>query len=165
MGSAGARAPQVPRRRVLAALAVAPAALGLLAGCSTEAEEPAGPDPLVALADTARADAALAAAAVAADPALAPRLDPLRTARTEHAAALDAEIARIAPPAPAPTTTPTTATPSGAPPVAVTLVDVRAAVQGSGAAALAVALDLQADRIGLVASIAACCTTYAELLV
>jgi hypothetical protein len=53
------------------------------------------PDPLIALADAARADAALAAAAVADTPALAARIDPLREARTEHAAAFDAEVVRM----------------------------------------------------------------------
>lgn len=77
------------RRRVLAALALAPMAV---AGCALE-RTPDGPDPLLALADAARADAALAAAVVAADPGLAGRVDPLGAARTEHAAALD-EIGR-----------------------------------------------------------------------
>ena len=65
---------------------------------------------LVALADAARADAALAAAVIAADPTVAARIDPLRAARTEHAAALDAEIVRVG-------GVPSTATPSTAPAV------------------------------------------------
>lgn len=164
MGSAGAAAPGVPRRRVLAAFAVAPVALGLSAGCSI-AEEPAGPDPLIALAEAARLDAGLVAAAVAADPALAPRLDPLLAARNEHAAALDAEIARLAPTAPT-TGAPATGAPTtgAAVPGRATLEDVRVAVRGSGEAAAASALDVRVDRVGLVASIAACCATYAAVL-
>lgn len=147
------------RRRVLAALALAPMAV---AGCALE-RTPDGPDPLLALADAARADAALAAAVVAADPGLAGRVDPLGAARTEHAAALDAEIARRADAgarsAPAPATPP-----PAAPPAATRLADLRAAVTASGAAAAAAALILPAERVGLVASISACCATYGAVL-
>lgn len=144
------------RRRVLAALALAPVAV---AGCALDRTAD-GPDPLLALAAAARADAALAAAVVAADPALAERVDPLVAARTEHAAALDAEIARLAgEDAPAATTAAPTA-----PPVATGLADLRAAVIASGEAAAAGALALPAERVGLVASISACCVTYGAVL-
>lgn len=159
MSSAGTEPRRLPRRRVLAALAVAPAAMGLLGGCSIAPAAPPEPDSLTPLADAARADAALVAAAVAADPALAPRLDPLRDARTQHADALDAEIARLAatPSASAAPTTPPAPAPAG-------LADVRAAVQGAAEAATAAALELPADRVGLVASISACCAAYAAVL-
>jgi hypothetical protein len=158
-GTPGPRTRGVSRRQVLAALAAAPAAVGLLGGCTVGAAEPVGPDPLVALADSARADAALVAAALAADPALAPRLDPLSAARTEHAIALDAEITRLAP-----TSTPSPSAAPTAAPTPATLAEVRTALRGSGEAAGAAALELPADRVGLVASIAACCTTYAAVL-
>ncbi|WP_143517285.1 hypothetical protein [Pseudonocardia sp. MH-G8] len=144
------------RRRLLAGLLLVPPAL---AGCSlipgSGSDEP---DPLIALADAARADAALAAAAVAADPELAESLQPLVDARTEHATALDAEVARLDPgrPTPGPPPPPTTPQPG--------LADVRQAVLASGQAATDVALGLPAARTGLVASVAACCGTYAEVL-
>ena len=125
------------RRRVLAGLLLLPPAV---AGCALgRAAGPTEPDPLIALADAARNDAALAAAAVAATPDLADRVRPLADARTAHAAALDAEVARADPDRAAvrPTTTP--------PPPAS-------------------AVTLPVDRVGLVASVAACCAAYAEVL-
>lgn len=151
-------APAAPsRRRVLTGLVLAPVALAALPGCSAMADD--GPDPLVALADAARADAALAAAVVAAEPGLAERVDPLRDARTAHAAALDAEVARLAG---APTPAPAAAGPPGS--AAAELPALRAAVTASAAAAAAAALDLPVERAGLVASVSACCATYAAVL-
>jgi len=144
------------RRRVLAGLLLLPPAV---AGCALgRAAGPDEPDPLIALADAARADAALAAAAVAADQGLASALQPLVEARTQHAAALDAEIARLNPsrPTPAPA-----ARPSGRPGRS----EVQQAVLASGRAAGNVALAMPPERVGLVASVAACCSTYAEVLV
>jgi hypothetical protein len=144
------------RRRLLAGLLLVPPAV---AGCSLGSDPGSDePDPLIALADAARADAALAAAALAADPELADALRPLADARAEHAAALDAEIARLEPDRPTPGPPPPPATPEPG------LADVRQAVLASGRAASDVALGLPAERIGLVASVAACCSTYAEVL-
>jgi hypothetical protein len=142
------------RRRVLVALGLAPFALtgcGLLGGADD------GPDPLLALVAAARADAALAAAVVAAEPDLAERVDPLVAARTEHAAALDAEVRRLDPGADPPPPPPPAAAPA-------TLAALRDAVAASGTAAGDAALELPAERIGLVAAVAACCTTYAAVL-
>ncbi|MDN5932441.1 MAG: hypothetical protein L0I24_15480, partial [Pseudonocardia sp.] len=72
-----AGAATVSRRRVLAALALTPVAV---AGCAFD-RTPDGPDPLLVLADAARADAVLAAAVVAAAPDLAARGDPRGAAR------------------------------------------------------------------------------------
>jgi HAMP domain-containing protein len=145
------------RRRVLAGLLLLPPAV---AGCALgRASGPTEPDPLIALADAARADAALAAAAVAADQALAAALQPLVEARTQHAAALDTEIARLSPDRPTPTPVPPPA-PTGRPGRA----EVQRAVLASGRAAGEVALGMPPDRVGLVASVAACCNTYAEVL-
>jgi hypothetical protein len=141
------------RRRVLAAIALAPVAV---AGCSLD-RAPDGPDPLIELAAAARADAALAAAVVAADPGLAERVDPLAAARAEHAAALDAEIARLAGDA-------VPAAAAAAPPTATGLADLRAAITASGVAAATAALALPTERVGLVASISACCATYGAVL-
>ena len=147
---------------MLAGLLLVPPAL---AGCSLGAASGAdGPDPLIALADAARADAALAAAAIAADPELTDSLQPLVAARTEHAAALDAEVARLDPDrATSGPPTPSTA-PASRPERTPDQAQVRQAVLASGQAAAAVALGLPPERVGLVASVAACCSTYAEVL-
>jgi len=168
-----ASAPVLDRRRVLALALLAPVASAGLGACSSgTVRRPEGPDPLVALADAARADAALAAAAIAANPELTARVDPLRAARTEHAAALDAEVVRAGgtPNSVAPTTGPS-ADPSAAPtmaPVGVTqavsLARVREALAASQRGAAQLVPDLPADRVGLVASVAACCATYAAVL-
>jgi hypothetical protein len=147
-----ATSPGITRRQVLAGLLLLPPAL---AGCSA-ARAPQGPDPLIALADAARTDAALATAAITASPNLADRVQPLVDARTAHAAALDAEVARLDPTRPS--TTPAPAQGSAS------LAQVRAAVLASGEAAATAALDLPAERVGLVASVAACCNAYAEVL-
>jgi hypothetical protein len=146
------------RRRALAGLLLLPPAV---AGCSLGGpSRPTAPDPLIALAVAARADAALASAVVAADPGLAEALQPIVDARIQHAAALEAEIARLDPdrPTPAPATpAPLSATRPGR-------VEVQRAVLASGRAAAEAALGLPPERVGLVASIAACCGTYAEVL-
>ena len=155
----------VHRRRILQLALVLPVAAGL-GGCGAATDHRTDrPDPLIALADAARADAALAAAAVAADPALAARIDPLREARTEHAAALDAEVVRMGGPSAVPTAAPPTAAPvttTAAP--AVTLARVREAVAASHVGAAELVENLPAERVGLVASVAACCAAYAEVL-
>ena len=160
---AGSAAALVGRRRILQLALVLPAA-AVLGGCRVQDSSDDRPDPLIGLADAARADAALAAAAVAADPALAARIDPLREARTEHAAALDAEVARLGgtPAAAAPSAS-AGATPTATPPV--TLARVREAVARSHVGAAELVEGLPAERVGLVASVAACCATYAGLLV
>jgi len=155
----------VDRRRILQLALVLPVAAGLGGGGAATDRRTDRPDPLIALADAARADAALAAAAVAADPALAARIDPLREARTEHAAALDAEVVRMGGPSAVPTAAPPTAAPvttTAAP--AVTLARVREAVAASHVGAAELVENLPAERVGLVASVAACCAAYAEVL-
>jgi hypothetical protein len=149
---------RVSRRRLLAGLLLVPPTL---AGCALfDPAQGTGPDPLIALADAARADAALAAAAMAADPALAGRVQPLVDARREHAAALDAEIARLDPSRPSSTAAPTPPRNGSAP----DLGRLRQALLASGRAAAGAVLTLPAERVGLVASVAACCHTYAEIL-
>jgi hypothetical protein len=150
--------PGISRRRLLAGVLLLPPAL---AGCSLAGPAgPTGPDPLIALADAARADAALAIAAIAASPSLTGRVQPLIDARTAHAAALDAEVARLDPdhdgPTPIPTAAPVRQDPD--------LASVQEAVAASGRAAGEAAMTLPAERAGLVASVSACCTTYAATL-
>jgi hypothetical protein len=153
----GAPGPGIPRRRILVGLLLVPPAVS---GCALgAASRPRAIDPLIALADAARADAALAAAAVTADAALTGRVQPLVEARTAHAAALDTEVRRLRPARAQ--TTPTPPPPVDGP---VSLARVRAAARASADAAAAAALDLPVDRVGLVASIAACCAGYATVL-
>ncbi|MFC4945490.1 hypothetical protein [Pseudonocardia sp. GCM10023141] len=151
------------RRRLLAGLLLTPP---VLAGCSLgRSSAPPAPDPLIALASAARSDAALAAAVIAAKATLADRVEPLRAARVEHAAALDAEVSRVTPtrtPAPAPPTAPTAGEVAGQP---VTLAQLHDALEASAKAAATAAMDAPAARVGLVASVAACCSTYAKVLV
>jgi hypothetical protein len=169
--------PTLDRRRVLQLMLALPAAATVVAGCSgATTDRDDRPDPLVALADAARADAALAAAVIAADPTVAARIDPLRAARTEHAAALDAEIVRVggvpstATPSTAPAVgtagpaAPADATGTAAPAPVATVARVREAVAASQRGAAELVPDLPAERVGLVASVAACCATYAAVL-
>lgn len=146
----------LPRRQVLAAIVCAPAVLGL-GGCGLLRDD--RPDPLVTLADQARADVALAAAVVAADGLLAARVEPVRAARDTHATALEAEITRRDPDAGR-----TRAAPGPTDALPPTLAGLREALSASRSAATDVALALPVDRVGLVASVAACCGAYAELL-
>jgi hypothetical protein len=179
-----ATGPTLDRRRVLRLALALPAAAAFVSGCSGATARRKEPDPLVALADAARADVALAAAAVAADPGLSARIEPLRAARAEHAAALDAEVVRVGgvPGAAAPTSvgpTAAPAAPSGSAPASaaagtspsasvtprvVTLVQVRDAVAASQRGAADLVPGLPAERVGLVASVAACCAAYAAVL-
>jgi hypothetical protein len=148
------------RRRLLTAMLLAPPAL--VACAPARSAQGSAPDPLSALATAARADAALAAAVIAATPNLAGRVAPLRDARTEHAVALEAEVSREAGPTATAAPTPV-ASPSPAPSPA-TLAALRTAVAAAGDAAAKVAMAADAHRVGLVASVAACCTTYAAVL-
>jgi hypothetical protein len=147
---------RLTRRALLAVALLGPPLAACAPAGSTQAQ---APDPLAALADAARADAALAAAVIAATPDLAVRVAPLRDARAEHATALDAEVARSAgrsatPAPPRPTAA------SGA----ATLDALRRSVAAAGEAARQAAMGAETGRVGLVASVAACCTTYAGLL-
>jgi hypothetical protein len=167
------RAPVLDRRRLLVMALLAPAVATGLGACTRGNARKQSPDPLIALADAARADAALAAAAIAANPELTARVDPLRAARTEHAVALEAEVVRLGgTPAATPTAAPSAAASPAADPTvaptgvtqAVTLARVREAVAASQRGAATLVPDLPVERVGLVASVAACCATYAAVL-
>ena len=153
--------PGITRRRALAGLLLALPALG---ACSLPGGAAEPPDPLAALADAARADAALGAAAIETTTALAERLRPLVDARAQHAVALDAEVARRDPARASTIAGPAAGRPADGPPAPVSLEQVRAAVQASGQAARTVALVQRAERVGLVASVAACCSAYGVAL-
>lgn len=159
------------RRHVLTRVLPAVAVLPALGGCSLLGQGAASaPDPLPGLADAARADAALTSSVITADPSLRVRLEPLRAARTAHATAIDRMLGRP-PGTPVPaaatatatsTATATTTAParSGTPGVA----QLHDALAASAAAAGDAALTLDADQVGLVASVAACCAAYAALV-
>jgi hypothetical protein len=156
---AAAPGSRITRRRLLVGLLLIPPAVS---GCALDPSTRKPVDPLTALADAARADAALATAAISADPGLAVRVQPLVDARTQHAAALDAEVLRLRPGSPSTSPAATPAPPAVGRPV--TLAQVRAAAQSAADAAAAVALDLPVDRVGLAASVSACCAAYATVL-
>jgi hypothetical protein len=145
------------RRRALAvtagaALAAAPAGCGLFDG---DPEPEPEPDPLQPILDEALALALAHERAAVAQPSLAARLTPLAKDHRAHAA----ELARVIG-----TALPSTAASTSAPPVADTLADLRAAERAAQRTATAAARTTQADRAGLVGSIAACRATHAEAL-
>lgn len=148
------RTARTSRRSVLVA-AVAVAALPpVLASCSAaDTQRRDASDALLAMADQARMDAAIAVAAVTADPALAGRLEPLRAARMEHATALDAAGGR----------TPGEALAAATPPSA-DVAAVRDAVAASARTAGEVVPRATALQVGLVAEVAACCAAYVGVL-
>lgn len=152
------------RRRLLGLALLVPAGAaaggGSLSACTVGTPR-SGPDPLTALAEKARSDAALAAAVLAAAPDLADRVEPVRAARAEHAAALDAEIARLGP-SRAPGVPGATASPRAA--TAPTPATLKDALDGSAREAQDLVGGLPARRVGLVGSVAACCTAYASML-
>lgn len=146
--------PGMSRRRVLTWCAALAALPPVLAACGTGSDSgPGDAERLLALADQARADAALAVAAVTADPSLAGRLEPLRAARIEHAGALDAAGGRTGPP-PGPPPAPDTADLAG----------VRQAVVSSARSAAEAVPQAPANTVGLLAEVSACCTTYGRVL-
>jgi hypothetical protein len=151
--SATGNATDLSRRSVLtwgAAGLAASAGLVTLGGCVRPT-----PDPLLALAAAAGADAALIEAAVRSSPDLAPRLTPAGAARAAHAAALQAEIRRLDPSA-----VPPTAAEVGS----ATLDGVRTALDSSARTAADAVPGLQGYRAALVGSISACCAAYRSLL-
>ncbi|MCE0765681.1 hypothetical protein LWC35_22645 [Pseudonocardia kujensis] len=155
-------APRLTRRRALS-LGLAAGGLGLaapvLAGCAAASSDD-GPDPLIPLVTRARSDAALVTAVITADPSLTGQLDPLRSARTDHATALEQEIARVAG-----TTAPATPAPAPTAPQAGADLDaVRQAVADAAREAAGLVGSVPTARAGLVGSVAACCAAYTTVL-
>jgi len=151
-------APQLSRRRALVLLG---AAVPVLAACSGSAADE-GPDPLIPLAERARTDAALVTAAITAAPELTAVLDPLRSARADHAQALQQEIDRLA--GATTPTGPTAAAPAAAPAGPADMAAVTQAVGAAAREATGLVGTLPTARVGLVGSVAACCTAYAAVL-
>jgi hypothetical protein len=144
------------------ALGLAAGGLGLaapvLAGCAARSAD-AGPDPLIPLLTRARSDAALVTAVLTVEPSLTGRLDPLRSARSDHATALEQEIARVAGTAtPVPVPAPATSQPG------VNLDAVRRAVADAAKEAAGLVGTVPNARAGLVGSVAACCAAYSAVL-
>lgn len=155
--------PTLSRRHVL----VGTAALALFGGAISACSSPPTRDPALDLLTgqlgRARSDSTLAAAAaVAAPPKLAVALTSVASIRDAHAQALSDEILRIGgagatATATSSTTPATTTAASPAPPP--TIGDVIAALQQSADSAGQVAVGQSGYRAGLLASIAAACTT------
>lgn len=147
---------------MLGAVAVGPVAVGT-AACTETPEEPPPPDPLVELAERARADATTATAVASAVPALAAAAGEVAAARGEHASALRAEVDRERPPASSTSPKP----PAGEQPPAdqasarTLLVEALASAQQQAADLVA---SLPTYRAGLVGSVAASCASLREVL-
>ena len=163
-GPDAAGAPSLSRRRALAGAGRGLLALAFVgtaaAACSSK---PTGPDPLEAELSAARSDSELAAAAAkAAAPAMVPALIEVSTERARHATAIVEELARAAgKPTPTPgaeTTSPTGGAPAPASPPP-SLGDAVTALRRSADNAATLARTLSGYRAGLMASIAAACTT------
>ncbi|MEZ0049410.1 hypothetical protein ABIA30_000400 [Mycobacterium sp. MAA66] len=155
--------PTVSRRRVLVGTAALVLFGGALPGCSSPPTRDPALDVLIGQLGRARSDSALAAtAAITAQPKVASALTTVASIRDAHAQALSDEIQRIGG---ATTTSATSATSAAAatssavPAPAPTAQDVVGALQQSADGATQAAVDLSGYRAGLLASIAAACTT------
>ncbi|MEV4320241.1 hypothetical protein [Actinocrispum sp. NPDC049592] len=144
------------RRRLLAAL---PLVL-VLPGCTSEPEAPPPPDPLAALAEQARKDAAAADAVAKAAPDLATLAGDVAKARTEHARLLQAEVDRERPPA----STAPSATSTAPPPAAGTKATLVEALKAAEQKSAELVPSVSRYRAGLLGSIAAGCASLREVL-
>ena len=131
-------------------------------GCGAPSDEDDEPDPLIAQAQRARTDAALAGALVAVTPERADALATIGAERTTHADALDAEVARLVgatstSPASSSTTVPL---PAEAPTVEL----LRERLTRSQRDAANLARTLRGYRAGLLASVSAACATETAVL-
>jgi hypothetical protein len=139
------------RRRVLGAAAGLAVSATTLSGCGLFDDDPAppaAPDALQPLLDESLALATAYDRVIAAQPARSAELTPLAADHRAHAAELAKVIGR--------------AGPSGAP--VTVAADLRAAELAAQKSAAAAARQTSADRVMLVASIAACRATHAEAL-
>lgn len=154
--SRGSPAPMLRRRRVLGLTALLPVTAVL--ACTAD-EQP--PDPLAALARSARADAVLAELAAELGVGQATEL---ARVRREHAAALQREIDRIDPPdedSPRPRDPQPPQRPSSAGQATTALAE---ALRSAGKQAGDLVPRLPAHRAGLVGSVSASCVSLLEVL-
>ena len=146
-------------RRSFAVLTAGAVAWGAT-GCARDE----GPDELEAPWAAARADAAAATDAATVFPDAAARLTPVAEARRAHADALAAEIRRARPDRSEVLETPGPA--SGTPPSAAEAVTaLRSSLGAAREASSTLAVSVARYRAGLVASVAASCAGWAEVLV
>jgi hypothetical protein len=144
------------RRRVLGAAVGSAVSATTLSGCGLFDDDPAppaAPDALQPLLDESLALAAAYDRALAAEPGLRTRLTPLAADHRAHAAELAKVIGRAVPSA--------AAAPAAG---ADVLAGLRAAELAAQKSATAAGRQAPADRVMLVASIAACRATHAEAL-
>jgi len=148
------------RRRVLLGAAACGAAA--LAGCDLfdEPKPPPGPDPLEPVRAQAQALADRYAAAIAAAPDLATRLQPLRDAHLAHVAELT-KVIGTPPPSPSPSAPPSAAAPTDP---AALLASLRADEEAGRRDAETACLAAPGHRAALLGSIAACRATHVEVL-
>jgi hypothetical protein len=147
--------------RLAGAAVLAAATASTVTACG--AEEISGPalDSLTAQLRSARSDAAAASSAAAVAPDYAGALGVVAAQRTEHADALETEIAR-ATGATTDTSSATATTAQSAPPP--DLVAVRDALTASARSAATAARDESGYRAGLLGSISASCTVFAQVV-
>ncbi|MGZ4588768.1 MAG: hypothetical protein ACXVX9_13305 [Mycobacteriaceae bacterium] len=165
--------PVINRRRILfGATALVMMAVGT--GCgffsgeqkTVEPSDTPAEDPMLPIADAARADAAMATQVANSSPTRAVQLAIIAADRTAHATALDAEIARAAGKganSPSPVSATASAAPSTAVAPAPTVEGLRTRLQHNQSAAADLARTVPAYRAGLLGSVAAACA--AELAV
>ena len=142
--------------RLLAAL---PAVAAVTTACAGGED---APDPLAALADGARSDAALAQGVARSHPALGAEAGAMAEIRAEHARLLQQEIDRLDPPdEPREHRNPTPQVPASAPEAQAALKQALAAAEQ---AAGKLCPTLPGYRAGLTGSISASCASLAEVL-
>jgi hypothetical protein len=147
------------RRRLLGVTVGTAVGLAAPAGCGLfdDDAEPPAPDPLQPVLDEALALSAGYARAVAAQPSLANRLDPLAADHRAHIEELVRVIGRDVPSAAV------SSAPAGADP-GETLSGLRSAERQAQRTAAALARQVPAERAALAGSIAACRASHAEAL-
>jgi hypothetical protein len=136
------------------------AALVPVVACTPEPAAPPPPDPLAELAAQARADATLATAIGAANPALAAGATEIAQARTEHATVLQAEVDRERPPVSSTSSKPP-ATPEVPADGVTALVD---ALTAAEKAAADLVPSVPRYRAGMLGSVAAGCASLRVVL-
>lgn len=132
-----------------------------VAACGTPSDDVDAPDPLIAQAQRARTDAALAGALIAVAPDRVDALATIGTERTTHAETLDAEVARlVGGTQPTSTMPPTPTLPAETPTVDL----LRERLTRSQRDAADLGRTLRGYRAGLLASVSAACATEATVL-
>lgn len=140
---------------------VAVAGSTALSGCTLDSRTPPAPDAFIALAASARSDAAMATALSAQAPDQAVALMTIAAERTAHAEAIEAELLRANGPA---ATSPEPIPADTAPQTPLTIDGLRAALADAQRAAADTARADTGYRSGLAGSISAACAAQNEVL-